>query len=310
MDLRQLAALVAVSEQGTFSAAADSLHTVQSNVSTHIARLERELGATLFDRAQGTLTAEGVAVVERARRVQSELDALVSDLSALRSDIQGPCRLGMIGTTARWLVPRLLERLAERHPGVELTVIDGISTTLDPELESGRLDLAVVTLPVPGTDLKSTPLFDEDLILIAPAGHPLADLADGTGLEIKDLDGHALLLPAPGTVFRDDIDRAIEAAGISVRSIAALDGVRLLASLAFEGHGPAIVPATAIPGWITSPKPYKTIRVVGLPRRRIGIATRRRGLPSASTRAVADVVEEVVLAGVSDQAGIHPPGQS
>ncbi|MEN3273610.1 MAG: hypothetical protein V7636_2371, partial [Actinomycetota bacterium] len=73
MDLRQLAALVAVAETGTFSAAADVLHTVQSNVSTHIARLERELGVTLVDRAAGRLTEEGVAVVARARRVQAEL---------------------------------------------------------------------------------------------------------------------------------------------------------------------------------------------------------------------------------------------
>ena len=63
MDLRQLAALVAVAETGTFSAAADVLHTVQSNVSTHIARLERELGVTLVDRAAGRLTEEGVAAI-------------------------------------------------------------------------------------------------------------------------------------------------------------------------------------------------------------------------------------------------------
>src|SRR5258708_39078279 len=68
MDLRQLAALVAVAETGTFSAAADVLHTVQSNVSTHVARLERELGVTLVDRAAGRLTEEGEAVVARARR--------------------------------------------------------------------------------------------------------------------------------------------------------------------------------------------------------------------------------------------------
>ena len=75
MDLRQLAALVAIADTGTFSAAADVLHTVQSNVSTHIARLERELGVTLIDRAGGRLTEEGEAVVARARRVAAELSA-------------------------------------------------------------------------------------------------------------------------------------------------------------------------------------------------------------------------------------------
>src|SRR3954453_315023 len=98
MDLRQLAALVAVAETGTFSAAADALHTVQSNISTHIARLERELGATLVDRAAGRLTEGGEAVVARARRVQAELDAMTSDVNSMRAEIVGHARMGVIGT--------------------------------------------------------------------------------------------------------------------------------------------------------------------------------------------------------------------
>jgi DNA-binding transcriptional LysR family regulator len=95
MDLRQLAALVAVAEHGTFSAAADALHTVQSNVSTHVARLERELGATLVDRAAGRLTEEGELVVARSRRVQAELDALAADVASLRAEVAGTTRLGV-----------------------------------------------------------------------------------------------------------------------------------------------------------------------------------------------------------------------
>ncbi len=92
MDLRQLAALVAVADRGTFSAAAESLHTVQSNVSSHVARLERKIGVTLVDRAHGCLTDEGRAVVERARRIKGEPDALVFDVGAIRSDMRGPAR--------------------------------------------------------------------------------------------------------------------------------------------------------------------------------------------------------------------------
>src|SRR5579864_4312761 len=108
MDLRQLNALVAVADHGGFSAAADALHTVQSNVSAHVARLERELGATLVDRSAGQLTEEGATVVARARRINAELEGLVADVGALTHDITGSTRLGMIGTTARWLVPRVL----------------------------------------------------------------------------------------------------------------------------------------------------------------------------------------------------------
>jgi len=76
MDLRQLAALVAVADTGGFSAAADSLHTVQSNVSSHVARLERELGVALVDRQGGRLTEEGAVVVARARRITGELEGV------------------------------------------------------------------------------------------------------------------------------------------------------------------------------------------------------------------------------------------
>src|SRR5580700_7411097 len=102
-DLRQLNALVAVADHGGFSAAADALHTVQSNVSSHVARLEAELGVTLVDRQAGRLTDEGAVVVARARRLNSELEGVVADLAALRHEIVGPARLGMIGTTSRWL---------------------------------------------------------------------------------------------------------------------------------------------------------------------------------------------------------------
>src|SRR5437588_8544553 len=98
MDLRQLGALVAVADHRSFSAAARALHTVQSNISTHVARLERELGVTLVDRTTGTLTPEGQAVVDRARRIQVELEALVADVAAVHSEVEGVARIGVIGT--------------------------------------------------------------------------------------------------------------------------------------------------------------------------------------------------------------------
>src|ERR1700730_8158002 len=116
MEIRHLQALVAVAEQGSFSSAADHLGTVQSNISAPAARRERELGSTLVDRSAGRLTADGEVVVARAYRVMGELDALVADVGALREAVGGNVRVGVLGTTARWLVPMLLADLAERFP--------------------------------------------------------------------------------------------------------------------------------------------------------------------------------------------------
>ena len=128
MDLRQLRALVAVADHASFSAAARSLHTVQSNVSTHIARLERELGVILVERSTGKLTVEGEAVVERARRIEAELQAIDADLASNAGEVRGVVRMGVIGTTARWLVPALLRELSARYPRVQLIVIDATTT--------------------------------------------------------------------------------------------------------------------------------------------------------------------------------------
>lgn len=300
MDLRQLSALVAVADHRTFSAAADALHTVQSNVSSHVANLERELGVVLVDRAAGRLTAEGTAVVERARRVQGELSALVADVGALRTDVRGRVHVGVLGTTGRWLVPRLVTRLSEVHPGIALTVAEGTSASLEPDLTSGLLDLALLTLPVPSPDLRVEPLFDEELILIAPESSPFARRAR---IDVADLHGVELLLPAPGTNLRQELDRAAAAAGISLRAKAELDGVRLLASLCFEGWACGIVPATAVPSWLKGP--WRAVGVDGLPLRRIGLATRARGLASAPAKAVAAVLTEAVMDGATEEPGIH-----
>src|SRR5579863_399677 len=174
MDFRQLQALIAIADHGSFSAAATALHTVQSNVSSHVARLERELGVQLVDRHGGRLTEEGQAVVERGRRVAAELEACVADVAALRHEVVGTARIGMIGTTARWLAPLLLDRMAITHPKVRLVIGDGTSATLEPHLASGSLDAAVVNLPQSNPDLSEQPLFDEDLVLVVPRTHELA----------------------------------------------------------------------------------------------------------------------------------------
>lgn len=302
MDLRQLSALVAVAETGSFSAAARSLHTVQSNVSTHVARLERELGVTLVDRASGRLTEEGQAVVQRARHIQSELDALTADVAALRDEVAGSVRLGCIGTVGRWLVPLVLEQMAQLHPKVRIVVVDATTTSLLPQLLSDSLDLAVVNLPVADPDVVTEPLFDEDRIVVAPDTHPLARRDRVTLAELAD---HELLLEPTGTAFRDELDAEAAAAGVTLRSRAEVDGLRLIATLAFQGFGAAVVPATAAPHWLAGS--WVRVAVDGLARRSVGLARRRRGLLSAPARALHDVVEAVATDERVRIDGIHPP---
>lgn len=301
MDRKQLRTFVAVAEHRSFSAAARTLGTVQSNVSAHVARLERELGVTLIDRATSAPTPEGQAVLERARRIEAEFVAIDSDLASLHDVVTGSVRIGAIGTTARWLAPPLLRELADRHPQVHLVVLDATTSSLVLNLQSNAVDLAVVNLPVDGPDLQAEPLFVEDRVLIVPEGHPLHDRDSVSLVELAD---HELLLETPGTAFRDVLDSAAAEQGVQLRAKAEFDGMRLLASLAFAGFGAGIVPASAIPD--SSDGTWRWIPVDGVPPRRVGLARRRHGMPTAAERAAAEAVRTVVATVAGELPGLRP----
>lgn len=301
MDVRQLATLVAIADHGTFSSAARALYTVQSNVSSHIARLEKELGVTLVDRAQGGLTDDGARVVERARRILNEIDDISADMSSRHADVSGQTRIGVIGTTARWLIPRFLNKLHADHPNVRVIVQEGSTSSLVPNVLTGQLNGAILHLPVDDPELVIEPLFAEDLLLLANEGHPLADREV---IPLTDLDEVPLLLPPPGAALRRVLERAAASADITLRAQAEVDGVRLLASLVFEGFGAAIVPATAVPNWLEGT--FQRITVPELPRRVVAFARRRRPSASAPTMAALETLRAVAQDEGRGQHGVHP----
>jgi LysR family hydrogen peroxide-inducible transcriptional activator len=293
---------VEIEDRGSFSAAALALGTVQSNVSTRIARLERELGAPLVNRATGRLTEEGASVASRARRILAELAAVVADVAAASSDVAGTVGVGVIGTTGRWLAPMLLGALRDAHPRITLRLIEGTSTSLEPPLSTGQLDLAVVTLPLRAESVTTTRLFDEDLVLVVPNGHPFTRRA--MPLPLEALAGVELLLPLTGTALRDELDDAARSADVELRSSIELDGLRTLASLVFDGYGPAILPATAVSTHLRDR--FRLLPVEGLGRRHVGIAVRSHGLPSAPSRVVRTLLEDLVARGPLPE-GLHQP---
>ena len=300
MDLRQLNHLIAVAEHQSFSAAARALHTVQSNVSTHVAKLEKELGAALIDRHTMQPTAEGRAVLERARRIRTELQAINDDIVSMRHEVAGEVRIGCIGTTGRWMASPLLGRLAERHPALRPVLVDATTTSLTPRVLDGDLDMAIVNTPVVEAGLESEPLFDEERIVVAPADHPLADR--GT-IDVADLAEYPVMLTPRGTTFRDAIDQELAAAGVRLTAAAEVDGLRLLASLAYQGYAPALLPASAVSGYPDGN--WSLVHVEGLARRSVGLVRNRRTTPSMPIRAAREVVLDVIREIAPRQPGIH-----
>ncbi len=308
MDLRQLEAVLAIANHGSFSSAAAALGTVQSNVSGRIAKLERELDATLIDRATGTLTDEGQIVVTRARRVLGELESMMDDVVATRSEVTGIVRSGMIGTTGRWFIPKVFDELTRRHPRIRLFLTEGTTSTMEPQLLQGTIDMAILTLPVQAEELFVEPMFEEELALVVASDHPLAATYGRSRepIPLKALKDLKLLLPLPGTSLRDEIDSSLAPSGITPQAIIELDGLRTLASLVFDGYGPGILPATAVPEHLRGK--FRLLTLEGFPRRRVGLVTRKHGLPSAPSRAIKEIFLSIAQDVEHLPVGIHPIG--
>jgi molybdate transport repressor ModE-like protein len=301
VEIRHLATLLAIAEHGSFSAAARALGTVQSNVSAHISRLERELGTSLVDRHSGRLTEEGEMVAERSRRIIHELQDLEADVHSSDSAIEGETRLGVLGTTGRWLMPRLLPALAREHPLVRAIIHEGGTSALVPRLLAGELSAAIVHFPVDADELALEPLFTESLVLLVHGSHRFAGRESITLTELAD---EPLLMPPRNNAMRRIVDRTAATLGLRLRAQAEIDGVRLLTSLAFDGFGPAIVPATAIPAWLQGN--FSRIELPQLPNRTVGWATRRRPLPNKPTRAALEVTKAVIAKVGDRQPGVTP----
>ena len=300
MELRQLEVLIAIADHRSFSGAARALSTVQSNVSAHISRLEKELTTSLVDRSSGRLTEDGELVVERARRVLNQIQDIAADVHSTDENVEGETQLGCIGTTGRWLMPKFLPKLASKHPKVRATIVEGSTLNLIPRLSTGSLDAAILHFPIEDSNLHSTPLFAEDLVMLVHAKHEWSQLEKIT---IKELSTRPLLLPPKSNSLRRILDRAAGSQRLSLIAQAEIDGVRLLTSLAFEGFGAAIVPATAAPGWIKGE--FKRVAIPELPRRVVGLVQRVRPLPSKSTKAICDLIREVVEKSGDKQPGVH-----
>src|SRR5919197_4805518 len=177
MELRHLTVFVAVAEEASFTRAADRLHMVQSAVSASVRGLERELGASLFDRTtrRVELTDAGAALLPEAREVLTAADAAREAVDQVSGGLRGTLRLGtMQGQAMRAVsVPRLLMSFQAEHPGVEVLVSHvGGPVLMAEEVRAGRLDLAFVSLPERGpSGLTLTRLSREEMQLACPTDH-------------------------------------------------------------------------------------------------------------------------------------------
>jgi DNA-binding transcriptional LysR family regulator len=294
MELRHLETLIAIDEEGTFTAAADLLRTVQSNVSEQVRQLEAELGVTLLARGRSGAkpTESGEVVLSHARRIRRELQLLREDVAALQGLQVGNASFGIVGTASRWLVPALVADLRKRAPGIELRVNEGASERLLAEVLNQELAQAVVTEPVRDERLTVEHLLDEALVGLAPLGTELPEAP----VPFEALAEMPLVLPPAGNPLRIEIEQVARARGVTLPVPVEVEGIRLIADLVAAGAGVSVLPETAIPPELTS---VVIFTIADLPPRRLALIS-----PKAAPLSLADrAVRETVLQIVSDTLG-------
>ncbi len=289
MEIRHIDTLIAIDETGTFTAAADSLRTVQSNVSEQVRQLEAELGVTLLARGRSgaTPTESGRVVLARARRIKREMELLHEELAALTGLRVGNATFGVVGTASRWLVPQLVAHLREVAPGIRLLVHEGASERLLAEVVNQDLALAVVTAPASDSRIVFEHLADEPMVGLAPID---AGLPDGP-LKVTDLARLRLVLPPEVNPLRREIELAAAKLGVQLDVPVEVEGIRLIADLVASGAGIAVLPETAVPPNLEG---LRTFEIVDLPPRQLGLATLKNAPLSLADRAVRDAVLEIV----------------
>jgi LysR family nitrogen assimilation transcriptional regulator len=296
VDVRQLDALLAVAEEGSFTQAADRLRTVQSNVSEHVRQLEAELGVQLLVRnRRGAVPTEfGARVIERARAIRSEIEALHKDLTMLQGLETGHATLGVVGTVSRLLVPPLVAEMQRTAPGVSLRLTEGASERLAGEVATRELASAIVTEPVGDPRLHVEHLRNEDLVALLPARLHV----DATeSITLRALAREPMVLPPVGNPLRDEIETAARAEKVELRVPVEVEGVRLIADLVAAGAGVSILPETAV---ATDQRGLRVLRISHLPPRRLAIVTLRGVQLSLADQAVIDAARSLVRGRMSD----------
>ena len=247
VEIRHLAALAAVAEEGSFRRAATRLGYVQSAISEQIAALERIVGQQLVVRSRGAgaveLTDAGEVLLAHARAILARVKAAEADLGALADGSAGLLRLGIYQSVGARIVPRLLPRYARDWPDVRVLPQESPTDAgLFELVERGELELSFADLPLHPGPFESIELMDDPYVLVVPADSPLAQAGPAGLEEIADLPliGHWTCRVLPR------VEAELRAQGVEPNFVFRSDIIGTVQALVGAGVGNAIVPRLAV----------------------------------------------------------------
>lgn len=248
VDLQQLRYVVEVAETNSFTRAAQRCHVVQSALSHQVARLERELGARLFERTSRRvrLTSAGAAFLPAARQCLDAAERAVAEVAAAVGEIRGRLAVGLIPTVAAVDIPEALRDFRQRYPAVRISLRVGASDDLVEEVRQGAIEVAFLGLPTTAhpEGVATHELQRDRLVAVLARDHPLAG---EPSVGLSRLSEEVFVdLPA-GTAGRIQSDLAFAAAGLSRDVAFEVTSADYIARLVAPGLAVAMLPAAFVP---------------------------------------------------------------
>jgi len=276
MTLQELKYLVALADNGHFGRAAEACFITQSTLSTQIKKLEEYLGVTLFDRSlkRVTPTPIGREILAAARSIVEDAERIRELAKHAQDPMARTIHFGVIPTLGPYYLPHALTLVHKKHPELRLLLREEMTPQILKHLAEGKLDAALLALPVDDDNLRVEPLFYEPFFAAVPAGHALADKKTA---KVKELLKEKLLLLDEGHCLRD---QALDVCGLRTEGHDEVRATSLetLRQMVGMNLGVTLLPALSVDA---APRPNKK-SVVTLPfadpapGRTIGLVWRKR----------------------------------
>ena len=243
VTIRQLRYFDALARHGHFRRAAEACAISQPALSMQIKDLEEALGGILLERnaRQVALTRFGEELVDRVRDILRSIDELGDFARASQDRLAGRLRIGMIPTIAPYLLPKVIENLARMHPEIDIHVRETLTPKLIQEVAEGRLDTAIVALPVSEPSLTEVALFTENFLLVRPGEDEKTPVPSHERLrEMR------LLLLEEGHCFRDQALAFCNMQSSPPREVLDASSLSTLVQMVGAGIGVTLIPEMAV----------------------------------------------------------------
>src|SRR5450755_2765196 len=243
VTLRQLRYFDALARHGHFGRAAEACAISQPALSMQIKEMEQALGGLLLERSarQVSLTRFGEELAQRVRDILCSVDELADFARASRDHLVGRLRIGMIPTIAPYLLPRIIGNLTRMHPELDIHVRETVTPNLIRELAEGRLDTAIVALPISEPWLTEVGLFTENFLLVRPSADARTPVPSSETL--RDM---RLLLLEEGHCFRDQALSFCNMRLSPPREVLDASSLSTLVQMVGAGIGVTLIPEMAV----------------------------------------------------------------